>query len=68
MTQFRPDTSFPYLKVAREHGVDYGDVLRFVEEFDHDAPSPLGLVMCPAWMADAGWAWYRERDRRAAVR
>ena len=64
MTVFRPDTTFPYLKVAREHGVPYGDVLRFIEDFDRDAPGPLGLAMAPTWMADAGWAWYREQERR----
>ncbi len=31
MTVFRPDTSFPYLKIAREFGVDYGDVIRVAD-------------------------------------
>lgn len=30
---FRPDTSFPYLKIAREYGVDYGDVVRCAESW-----------------------------------
>lgn len=31
VTTFRPDTSFPYLKIARELGVPYGEVIRTVE-------------------------------------
>lgn len=28
MTEFRPDTSFPFFAYAHTHGLDYGEVLR----------------------------------------
>ena len=32
MIMFRKDTSFPFLKIAREAGVPYGKVLRLTEQ------------------------------------
>lgn len=35
MTVFRPDTSFPFLKIAREHNQPYGDVVRMAADVAH---------------------------------
>ena len=36
MTTFRKDTSFPYLALARQHGVLYGTVLRVAEQIENN--------------------------------
>jgi hypothetical protein len=51
MTTFRPDTSFPYLKVAREYGLDYGTVIRWVEDIG------LGPNTDPWWEEWQAAAW-----------
>jgi hypothetical protein len=62
MTEQRT-TSFPYLSVAREHGVPYGDVLRLA--------SHLAAGGVPGdWWAHVPWrratvlAWEAEQRRR----
>jgi hypothetical protein len=62
MTVFRPDTSFPYLKIAREHGVDYGEVIRFVEAV---SLGPNTDAFWTQWMADAWLAAIAEHERRS---
>jgi hypothetical protein len=61
MTVFRPDTSFPYLKIAREQGVDYGKVIRFVENIEC---SPEWQYLEP-WERLAVAAWRAEQERRS---
>lgn len=70
---FRPDTSFPFLKIAREHHVDYGRVLRYADWVEaycfgepgqpyrpsYNSHSPISRAVYDAILA--------ERDRRAAV-
>ena len=64
MTAFRPDTSFPYFKVAREYGVDYGDVIRFAEAMDG-----WGIpVPCNIWQQAVASAWLAEYSRRSEVK
>jgi len=31
-------TSFPFLKIARDHGVDYGEVIRLAQAIDDYGP------------------------------
>jgi hypothetical protein len=59
MISFRPDTSFPYLKIAREAGVPYAKVLHIVEVLETGAtpsanppPDPLVLMVQKAFQAE----------------
>lgn len=66
MVQFRADTSFPFLKIAREHGVSYGDVLRFSERVEAEA---VGVVYAiarsmPRWQIATLVAISNEEIRR----
>lgn len=63
MTTFRSDTSFPYLKIAREHGVPYGEVIRMVENIEA-SPDWKYLVV---WEREVLDAWIKERNRRVAT-
>lgn len=64
--EFRPDTSFPYMKIARERDVDYGEVIRFVEAFmGHTGVEKRQLA---GWQRDAIKAALAEADRRAGAR
>lgn len=51
MVTFRPDTSFPFLALARKHGLDYGAVIRHAESwwqsFDHPEVMPPGVNRLP---------------------
>lgn len=64
MQMFRPETSFPFLKIAREAGVPYAKVLRMVDAIEsqrtflHDRADDVLFRAVVAAM-DA------ERDRRA---
>jgi len=68
MTTFRPDTSFPYLKIAREFGVDYGRVIRFGAELDVVPPSKSDWGILNQWELAVCIAWLHERDRRDRVK
>lgn len=70
-------TSFPFLKIARDHGAPYGDVIRHAEWFDqkremHLAGVPMGA---PPPLLDENsvvsvqiiLAVLDEHERRAAV-
>jgi hypothetical protein len=66
---FRPDTSFPYLKIAREGGVPYAKVLHIVEVLEtgatpsaSPAPNPLVLVIQKAFEGERA----RRQDLEAA--
>jgi hypothetical protein len=54
MTTFRPDTSFPFLKIAREHGVPYERVLKIADQLDGLQPwrgrraTPLSIAVADA--------------------
>lgn len=61
MIAFREDTSFPFLKIAREHGVDYGEVLRFVEDFHIAIDKLHGFKQ---WHREVIAALDREEHRR----
>lgn len=63
MTAFRPDTTFPFLKIAREAGVSYRYVLFIAEMIES---GELWLTTHPlfALVDDAVLA---ERRRRATV-
>ena len=62
---FRPDTSFPYLAFALEHGVDYGEVLRVSDLMQPDVKVAMSLfsgdIFALARVVVA------ERERRASV-
>lgn len=58
-------TSFPYLKIARDYGVPYADVLRFVDAIEQ---APNTDPVWEWWMAAAWMAGIAEHERRAAVR
>ena len=59
-------TIFPYLEVARVHGVLYADVLAYADKLDRSirAWSPDWTRTAPAWIKDTEAAWCRERARR----
>jgi hypothetical protein len=59
-------TTFPYLEVARVHGVHYADVLCYADTLDRSirAWSPDWPRAAPAWIKDTEAAWCRERARR----
>jgi hypothetical protein len=68
-TVFRPDTSFPYLAFARQHGLDYGEVLRASDTLEKSSsflrpPCVLALGMNGFRLIDLIVA---ERNRRAKV-
>jgi hypothetical protein len=55
-------TSFPFLKIARDHGVDYSTVIRLAEEC-WNAPEPGLVVYNP--ILNAVWdTVLDEQDRR----
>ena len=58
-------TSFPYLTVAREHGMDYGKVLAFAEMLDRMGGKPQGWEMRDPWERETVRAWAAEQDRRS---
>ncbi len=69
-------TSFPFLQIAREFGLPYGDVVRFASTFDgseFNAGYFYGLAQAPslqgrrgAFMHAVQFAILTERERRAA--
>lgn len=72
---FRPDTSFPYLAIARRFGVPYGKVLAVADRL-----ASLGTADSRLWIWVAGehgeesdlynavhHAWHAESARRAAI-
>lgn len=63
MITFRPDTSFPFLKIARENGVPYDKVLAIADEIETHGlgqwGGPLAILVDKAITA--------ERERRAKV-
>lgn len=63
VTTFRPDTSFPYLKIAREYGVPYGEVIRMVENIEC-SPEYRYLVN---WERSVVAAWMEEASRRRRI-
>lgn len=60
--QFRPDTSFPFLKIARAWGVDYGEVIRTAEHFW--SGSYRITLHARSWLSDTQEAVFAERRRR----
>jgi len=63
------DTSFPYLAIARRHGVAYGDVVRFAE-FDGPAEADslrFGDFEMPRWKRDVCEAYVKEWCRRDRI-
>lgn len=68
MIHFRPDTSFPFLAVARRAGVPYERVLRFSEDARFMQIKELESLrrVSPLWDAVVN-AMDAERDRRKAV-
>jgi hypothetical protein len=67
MRAVRP-SSFPYLQVAREHGVDYGEVLRladFIDSDENDKNWPgMPAAFSAEWQVATLRAHSRERVRR----
>ena len=44
-------TSFPFYAIAREHGVDYGDVLRMADAMEKEMDVPVDKpVYLPIWI------------------
>ena len=57
-------TSFPYLAVAKQYGVDYWRVLQFAELLDEWPPKPSDWHLHP-WKIATCLAWVDERNRRS---
>jgi len=60
---FRKDTSFPYLRIAREAGVPYSKVLRIADAYENgddvgDLDDPLLAIVVKAVNSE----WARRRD------
>jgi hypothetical protein len=56
-------TSFPYLAVAKQYGVDYWRVLQFAELIDRWPPKPEDWAL-DMWKVATCMAWKTEHDRR----
>lgn len=67
MTTFRPDTSFPYLKVARDHGIEYWRVLAFADLVDKWPPHERDWARPNVWEIEVCLVWTKERNRRLGV-
>jgi hypothetical protein len=65
MTKFRPNTSFPYLKVAREHDVEYWRVLDFAGLVEKWPPKQSDWNL-RSWQVAVCMAWVQEQNRRRA--
>jgi hypothetical protein len=48
--------SFPYLRIAKKYGIDYGDVIRYAEYIEQ---GPKEWPCCQ-WQADVSVAWLAE--------
>lgn len=57
-------TSFPYLAVSKQYGVDYWRVLQFAGLLDGAPPRPADWGLPHLWMVATCLAWKQERDRR----
>lgn len=57
-------TSFPYLKIARDFGVPYGDVIRFVATISGVKQDDWRR---PVWECRAMIAWVDENQRRLDI-
>jgi hypothetical protein len=65
MIVFRNDSSFPFLKIAREAGVPYAKVLRIADQLDgKDVSEP---VVPDELVVKVSRAMAAERERRAKV-
>jgi hypothetical protein len=63
---FRPDTSFPYLALARRAGVDYGHVLRLSDTLARSVI--IDLVKSPPLTTAVYDVLRAEERRRATIR
>jgi hypothetical protein len=59
-------TSFPYLAVAKQYGVDYWRVLQFADLIDEWPPKPEDWALDP-WKVATCLAWKAEDQRRKNV-
>lgn len=57
-------TSFPYLKIARERGVPYGDVIRAAELIGLELPGPFSWSLDLITIAQITKAVATEQERR----
>lgn len=60
-------TTFPYLKVSRDFGIDYAVVLQFVALLDRMRGKPDGWLKMTPWRQAAVFAWDQEQKRRASA-
>lgn len=63
MIHFRPDTTFPFLAIARQWGVPYGKVLEIAERVECFGRPVTGDILT----ARVAEAVFRERSRRKLV-
>lgn len=66
MLTFRPDTSFPFLAIARRHNVSYQSVLTIAEGIE-DGSIHVGKFV-GGTMGDIKGAVEAERERRKLVK
>ena len=59
-------TSFPYLAVAKQYGVDYRRVLQFAELLDDAPPTQSSWNLSRLWMVATCAAYMNEQNRRMA--
>lgn len=58
--------SYPYLAVAQNYNVSYGEVLAFIETIDNKT-MPLDSKL-NLWQSHALNAWYEEYERRKLIK
>jgi hypothetical protein len=68
MISFRKDTSFPYLKIARENGVPYAKVLRLAQRLKVSQLSEIDYLTDRWLIALIVRAMDAEQDRRKAAK
>ena len=53
-------TSFPFLKIARDHGLSYGQVIRFVQYLDDYQHLLAPPHWSQSWQAQTAISWLEE--------
>lgn len=56
-------TSFPYLAIARRHGIDYAEVVRYAQFLDRLRGRPV-MATVNDWQRETVLSWVAEQERR----
>lgn len=67
MTTFRPDTSFPFLALARRLGIEYGHVIRMAECLQNPEAPGAWMISRHLWQQTKEAVYTEERRRALAT-